>query len=223
MKRLYAPFLQQLWSVNGNAPILPEHLLAKYNDDKGSFNTAPYNALPVGSGPFKVVAWNRGQDVHLVANPRFLSRAPEAEGSHLQDSARRKHGGDAAAHARARHAGDGDRSEMAGVRGDGRGSEERSESDSRRRLCVGARRLQPAPSDRRRRAGASRARLRDRSQRDHTEGRSRFGDSRPFHRSAAALFLGLYRRRRALSVRPREGRSATRRRRVEDGAATASG
>lgn len=77
MKRLYAPFLQQLWSENGNAPILPEHLLAKYNDDKGSFNTAPYNSLPVGSGPFKVVAWNRGQDVRLVANPDFYLGAPK--------------------------------------------------------------------------------------------------------------------------------------------------
>ncbi len=77
MKKLYAPFLQQLWSVNGNAPILPEHLLAKYNDDKGSFNTAPYNALPVGSGPFKVVAWNRGQDVRMVANPDFYLGAPK--------------------------------------------------------------------------------------------------------------------------------------------------
>ncbi|MBV8354167.1 MAG: hypothetical protein JO101_02520, partial [Candidatus Eremiobacteraeota bacterium] len=28
MKKLYAPFLQQLWAVNGNAPILPAHLLA---------------------------------------------------------------------------------------------------------------------------------------------------------------------------------------------------
>ena len=48
MKKLYAPFLQQLWSVNGNAPILPEHMLAKYNDDKGSFNTAPLQ-LAAGS------------------------------------------------------------------------------------------------------------------------------------------------------------------------------
>jgi peptide/nickel transport system substrate-binding protein len=77
MKRLYAPFLQQLWSENGNAPILPEHLLAKYNDDKGSFNTAPYNSLPVGSGPFKVVAWNRGQDVQMVANPYFYLGPPK--------------------------------------------------------------------------------------------------------------------------------------------------
>jgi peptide/nickel transport system substrate-binding protein len=77
MKRLYAPFLQQLWSVNGNAPILPEHLLAKYNDDKGSFNTAPYNSLPVGSGPFKVTQWLRGQEVRMVANPDFYLGRPK--------------------------------------------------------------------------------------------------------------------------------------------------
>jgi peptide/nickel transport system substrate-binding protein len=77
MKKLYAPYLQQLWGVNGNAPILPAHILAKYNDDKGSFNTAPYNSLPVGSGPFKVVAWNRGQDVRMVANPDFYLGKPK--------------------------------------------------------------------------------------------------------------------------------------------------
>lgn len=77
MKKLYAPFLQQLWSVNGNAPILPEHLLAKYNDDKGSFNTAPYNSLPIGSGAFRIVAWNRGQDVRMVANPDFYLGKPK--------------------------------------------------------------------------------------------------------------------------------------------------
>jgi peptide/nickel transport system substrate-binding protein len=77
MKKLYAPYLQQLWSENGNAPILPEHLLAKYNDAKGSFNTAPFNAMPIGSGPFKVVAWNRGQDVRMVANPYFYLGKPK--------------------------------------------------------------------------------------------------------------------------------------------------
>ena len=77
MKKLYAPYLQQLWSVNGNAPILPAHILAKYNDAKGSFNTAPYNSLPIGSGPFKVVAWNRGQDVRMVANPDFYLGKPK--------------------------------------------------------------------------------------------------------------------------------------------------
>lgn len=77
MKKLYAPYLQQLWSVNGNAPILPEHILAKYNDNKGSFNSAPFNSMPIGSGPFKVVAWNRGQDVRMVANPYFYLGKPK--------------------------------------------------------------------------------------------------------------------------------------------------
>ncbi len=108
MKRLYAPFLQQLWGVNGNAPILPEHLLAKYNDDKGSFNTAPYNSLPVGSGPFKVVAWNRGQDVRMVANPDFYLGNPKLNEVIYKILPDENTEADAAADARARHARDGD-------------------------------------------------------------------------------------------------------------------
>jgi peptide/nickel transport system substrate-binding protein len=77
MKRLYAPYLQQLWGVNGNAPILPAHLLAKYNDDKGSLNTAPYNAMPIGSGPFKVIQWQRGSEVRMEANPDFYLGKPK--------------------------------------------------------------------------------------------------------------------------------------------------
>ncbi|MDP9024768.1 MAG: peptide ABC transporter substrate-binding protein [Candidatus Eremiobacteraeota bacterium] len=77
MKRLYAPYLQQLWGVNGNAPILPEHVLAKYNDDKGSLNTAPYLSKPVGSGPFKVVSWQRGSQVRLEAFPDFFRGKPK--------------------------------------------------------------------------------------------------------------------------------------------------
>lgn len=79
MRRVYAPYLQQLWGIGGNAPILPAHILARYNDDKGSFNTAPYNALPLGSGPFKVVSWERGEEVRMVANPRFYLGRPKLD------------------------------------------------------------------------------------------------------------------------------------------------
>ncbi|MBV8488959.1 MAG: hypothetical protein JO199_00415, partial [Candidatus Eremiobacteraeota bacterium] len=48
MKRVYAPFLQQLWSVNGNAPILPAHLLGSYVNSPTSINNAPYNGMPIG-------------------------------------------------------------------------------------------------------------------------------------------------------------------------------
>ncbi len=77
MKRLYAPYLQQLWGVNGNAAILPQHILAKYNDDRGSFNTAPYNSMPIGSGPFKVIEWQRGNEVRMEANPYFYLGKPK--------------------------------------------------------------------------------------------------------------------------------------------------
>jgi peptide/nickel transport system substrate-binding protein len=77
MRKLYAPFLQQLYGPNGNAPILPEHLLAQYNDNKGSFNTAPYQSKPIGSGPFQVVAWDRGSDVRLKAFDDFYLGKPK--------------------------------------------------------------------------------------------------------------------------------------------------
>ncbi len=77
MKRLYAPFLQQLWGVNGNAPILPKHLLEKLNDDKGSLNTAPFLAMPIGSGPFKVVQWQRGSEIRMEAYPKFFLGKPK--------------------------------------------------------------------------------------------------------------------------------------------------
>jgi peptide/nickel transport system substrate-binding protein len=76
MKRLYAPFLQQLFSVNSNAPILPEHILEPYLK-AGTQNTAPYNSLPIGSGPFRVVEWQRGTVVRMVANPDFYLGAPK--------------------------------------------------------------------------------------------------------------------------------------------------
>jgi len=76
MKKLYAPFLQQLWSVNSNAPILPEHILAPYLA-AGTQNTAPYNALPIGSGPFRVIQWERGTVVRLAANPNYFLGKPK--------------------------------------------------------------------------------------------------------------------------------------------------
>jgi peptide/nickel transport system substrate-binding protein len=77
MRKVYAPFLQQLFAPNGNAPILPEHLLARYNDDKGSFNEAPYQSAPIGSGPFRFVRWERGQYVRMDAFDDFYMGKPK--------------------------------------------------------------------------------------------------------------------------------------------------
>jgi peptide/nickel transport system substrate-binding protein len=77
LKSVYAPFLDTIFGPNGNAPILPEHILAKYMDGKGSQNSAPFNAMPIGSGPFKVVEWQRGTIVRLVANPLYFLGKPK--------------------------------------------------------------------------------------------------------------------------------------------------
>ena len=77
MKKVYAPFLQQIFGVNGNAAILPEHLLARLNDDKGSFNNAPFQSAPIGSGPFKFVSWQRGSSVRMEAFADFYLGKPK--------------------------------------------------------------------------------------------------------------------------------------------------
>ncbi len=77
LKKIYAPYLQQIFGVNGNAVIVPEHLLAKFNDDKGSFNNAPYQSAPIGSGPFKFVSWQRGSSIRMEANPDFYLGKPK--------------------------------------------------------------------------------------------------------------------------------------------------
>jgi len=59
-------------ATDGNYPIMPEHLLAKYP----SINRIDYNAHPVGSGPYRVAEWVRGDHLSLRANPMYFRGAP---------------------------------------------------------------------------------------------------------------------------------------------------
>jgi len=77
LKSVYAPFLQTIFGPNGNVPFLPEHLLAKYMDGKGGQNTAPYNSMPIGSGPFKVIEWSRGSVVRMAAYTNYFLGKPK--------------------------------------------------------------------------------------------------------------------------------------------------
>jgi len=76
MKRLYAPFLEQLWGVNSSTPIFPAHILAPYVA-AGTQNSAPFNAMPIGSGPFRVIQWERGTVVRMTANPEYFLGKPK--------------------------------------------------------------------------------------------------------------------------------------------------
>jgi peptide/nickel transport system substrate-binding protein len=75
LKAPYGPFAITYFSTAGaNPSIVPKHLLAGKD-----INTDSYNGLPVGIGPFKYEAWNRGDSVVLVPNPSYFRGAPKLQ------------------------------------------------------------------------------------------------------------------------------------------------
>jgi len=73
LKKPYAPFAYTFFSTgDANPAILPKHLLQGKD-----VNTAAYNSLPVGIGPFKYLHWNRGDSVELVSNPLYWRGQPK--------------------------------------------------------------------------------------------------------------------------------------------------
>jgi peptide/nickel transport system substrate-binding protein len=69
LKRRQSAFISQ---IAAGYPILPAHLLAS----SASLATDPFNAAPVGTGPYRFVRWQRGDDVELAANPTYYRGAP---------------------------------------------------------------------------------------------------------------------------------------------------
>ncbi|MGZ3533107.1 MAG: ABC transporter substrate-binding protein, partial [Vulcanimicrobiaceae bacterium] len=72
LKKPFAPLLTLVLAPQG-FPILPERLLAKYPD----FNHIPFNSQPVGSGPYVVSNWLRGDRVEMRANPHYWQGVPK--------------------------------------------------------------------------------------------------------------------------------------------------
>ncbi len=57
--------------VNPRAGIVPEHIL------KGTdLNTAEFNRRPIGTGPFKLVEWRRGERLVMEANDQYHAGRP---------------------------------------------------------------------------------------------------------------------------------------------------
>ncbi len=74
LRRPFAPFVNSFFTMGSTPyPIYPKHLLAQYHD----LNRIAYNSKPVGTGPFVVQEWHRGQTLRMVANPHYWRGAPK--------------------------------------------------------------------------------------------------------------------------------------------------
>ena len=76
MLRPYSGFYVNFFSSGGANPcVLPKHLLGTLPN----INDAPYNALPVGIGPFKYTSWKRADSVEMVPDPLYFGRKPRLQ------------------------------------------------------------------------------------------------------------------------------------------------
>lgn len=76
MKSIFPPAVDTIFGESDTAfRILPAHLLEKYPN----LNNVPFNAAPVGSGPFKFARWERNDRVVLTANPNYFKGAPKLQ------------------------------------------------------------------------------------------------------------------------------------------------
>jgi peptide/nickel transport system substrate-binding protein len=74
LRRPYAPLVNSFFTMSSTAyPIYPKHLLARYRD----LNQISYNSMPIGTGPFIVAEWHRGQTLRMVANPHYWRGPPK--------------------------------------------------------------------------------------------------------------------------------------------------
>ncbi|BDE07826.1 ABC transporter substrate-binding protein [Vulcanimicrobium alpinum] len=82
--RLKAPFAPAVHTffAHSDAPymIMPAHLLAKYHD----LNRVPFNESPVGTGPFKIERWVRGDRIEYVRNPGYFLGKPRLQSIELR-------------------------------------------------------------------------------------------------------------------------------------------
>ncbi len=64
----------------GDFPPLPAHLLTGLR----TLNDIPYDAAPIGDGPFVLEQWQHGSDLVFAANPRYWRGRPRLDHIHIK-------------------------------------------------------------------------------------------------------------------------------------------
>jgi len=76
LKHRFAPAVLTFFSESDEPyRIVPEHILGNLAD----INEAGFNQHPVGTGPFKFVRWDRGNEIVYVANPDYYLGRPRID------------------------------------------------------------------------------------------------------------------------------------------------
>lgn len=76
LKRKFAPFVSTVFAESDAVYcLLPAHLLKGMHD----INRAAFNSQPIGTGPFKVVNWQRGDHIEYARNDDYFLGKPGIE------------------------------------------------------------------------------------------------------------------------------------------------
>lgn len=74
LKEKFSPFVNTFFAESdGPINIVPAHVLAQFPN----VNQIPFNNEPVGSGPYKLSEWVKGDHITLVANENYFRGAPK--------------------------------------------------------------------------------------------------------------------------------------------------
>ncbi|HEY5258108.1 MAG TPA: peptide ABC transporter substrate-binding protein [Candidatus Baltobacteraceae bacterium] len=72
-KHRFAAGVSYFFGGDSNYPVMPAHLLDRYP----SLNQVPFNGAPIGSGPYRVAEWQRGDHITFVANDAYFLGKPK--------------------------------------------------------------------------------------------------------------------------------------------------
>ncbi|GAC1303732.1 MAG: peptide-binding protein [Vulcanimicrobiaceae bacterium] len=73
LKTRFAPAVHTFFAHSDSVfTPLPAHVLERYHD----LNRIPFNALPIGTGPYRLVRWVRGDRLEYAANDRYFLGKP---------------------------------------------------------------------------------------------------------------------------------------------------